>query len=96
MLIVVVIYNFLSILSIIVKIIESILLIKSDKLIEGNLIMLLFGPVYINGFIVVTVASVIAFIGILYYKMRFDQIHQKIKSILPNGKWKNIIGKKNY
>ena len=56
--------------------------------------MLLFGPFYINGFIVVTVASVIAFIGILYYKMRFDQIHQKIKSILLNGKWKNIIGRK--
>ena len=93
-LIFVVIYYFLPTLSMIVIIINSVLLIESDKLIQGNRLMLLFGPFYINGFIVVTVASVVAFIGILYYKMRFDQIHQKIKSILPNGKWKFIIRRK--
>ena len=29
--------------------------------------------------------------AILYYKMRFDQLHHQIKSIIPNGKWKLII-----
>ena len=90
----IVIYYLLPVASIVIIAINSILLIKSDKLIQDNRLMLLFAPFYINGFIVIAVASVIAFIGILYYKMRFDQIHQQIKSIVPNGKWKNIIGRK--
>ena len=35
----------------------------------------------------------IHFILMSYYKMRFDQIHSSIKSVVSNGKW-NVINKR--
>ena len=51
-------------------------------------------PSYINGLIVLAGCGLIAICLISYYKMRFDQLNHKIKSIIPNGNWKYIIKKK--
>ena len=91
-LMVVLIYYFLPFFTIMLSI-WLVSLIKSNKLVplifEISMI-----PFYINGVIALSVGFAVLFITILYYKMRFDQIHQQIKSILSNGKWMFIIRRK--
>ena len=43
-------------------------------------------PFYLNGATILTITGFIAICLTLYYKMRFDQLHNQIKSIIPNGK----------
>ena len=90
-LMVLLIYYFLPFGSIMLLLIEILLLIKSNNKLELLIFETLMTPFYINGFIVLTVCFVAFFIAILYYKMRFDQIHQQTKSIIPNANWKFII-----
>ena len=93
-LMVVLIYYFLPFGSIMLLLIEILLLIKSNNKLELLIFESLSTPIYINGFVVLAACFVVFFIGILYYKMRFDQIHQQIKSIIPNANWKFIIERK--
>ena len=90
-LMVVLIYYFLPFASIMLLLIEILLLIKSNNKLELLIFESLSTPIYINGFVVLTVCFVAFFIGILYYKMRFDQIHQQFKSIIPDANLKFII-----
>ena len=50
-------------------------------------------PIYINVMIVL-IGTLFGVCFILYCKMRFDQLHHQIKSIIPNGKWKFITKRK--
>ena len=47
---------------------------------------ILFVPFYINGYVVISIAYLILVCLLLHYKMRFDQLHDQIKSMIPNGK----------
>ena len=47
-------------------------------------------PFYMNGVVLITTAALTMNCLLSYYKMRFDQLHHKIKSIIPNGRWKFI------
>ena len=73
--------------------ITSIILIKTSQL-YWLFVIIVVMPFYINGLIVLTSGGLIVICLISYYKMRFDQLHYKIKSIIPNGNWKYIIKRK--
>ena len=90
---VILLYYGLPIASLVIILFPLILIIKTKRL------FILFHwifitPIYINVTIVLAGATIIGFCLISYYKMRYDQLHYKIKSIIPNGKWKFIIKRK--
>ena len=51
-------------------------------------------PMYFLGNYSIAVSLVIIYVYFSYYKMVFDQINVKIKEIIPNGRWRFIIGRK--
>ena len=82
---IIVLYLAFPITSLVIIMLESILIIGTKKLIwflEG----IFLTPFYINGVVVLLTTSLIIVCLILYYKIRFDQLHYQIKSIIPNGK----------
>ena len=82
------IYYGLPILSTVILTIESLVAINTKRLLWFLNEITIF---FINGYIAISTAGITVICGISYYKMRFDQLHHQIKSIIPNGK---IINKK--
>ena len=69
----------------VIFIIELILTIKSKQL-YWLMHTIIITPFYINTYIVISITGITCSCLLLYYKMRFDQLHHQIKSIIPNGK----------
>ena len=55
---------------------------------------ILFTAPYISLIITLSTSGCLIYIYFPYYKMRFDQLNQQIKSIIPNGKRKIILNSK--
>ena len=56
--------------------------------------LILFTPIYVSMLIIMATSGCLCYIYFAYYKLRFDQLNDQIKAIIPNGKWKMIfIGK---
>ena len=78
-------YYGIPILSLTGILIQIIFLIKTKRFIW--LITTIFIiPFYINGYICMSACGLILVFLVSYYKMRFDQLHDEVESIIPNGK----------
>ena len=83
------IYYGIPIISLGAIIVQLILLIKGKQLFWlFNIIIIT--PFYVNGIVLITSAALTLNCLLPYYKIRFDQLHHQIKSIIPNGTWKFI------
>ena len=80
-----------------------VILIKTKKL-YWLFHVIFITPFYINAIMLISAAAAILNCMLTYYKMRFDQLHHQIKSIIPKGeiiikrrekKLKNIIYRHN-
>lgn len=53
--------------------------------------LIMFTLIYINLIVSYATACCTCYIYFIYYKMRFDQLNDQIKAVIPNGKWKVIF-----